>query len=199
MNRKSSDTALAVFFIIVGILVFHQTIFHIEGIENEDVYTSPAFFPQIMGGIILVLAVVLLIRTWVFTKSGSGGKSDNGSGETRETQKDASINSEQLADETVDETDTSLVTEGTDKASTTIRGKSIGVAAALIAYTVLLRYLGYLLLTPLLIASLLWIFEVRKVLTVVSYSIVATGVVYYIFYEVLDVVLPRGILLSLFL
>lgn len=57
-------------------------------------------------------------------------------------------------------------------------------------YIVLLPILGYLLMTPLLMASLLWLFRERRWLNVIAISVVFTALLYVIFNNLLKVYLP---------
>ena len=61
-----------------------------------------------------------------------------------------------------------------------------------LAYAVLLPAAGFLILTPLLIAGLLWTLQFRRVLPVVLVSVIGTAAIYGLFDILLLVRLPHG-------
>ena len=66
------------------------------------------------------------------------------------------------------------------------------LTAVCILYLVILPYIGYLLATPLLLASILVCVGSRKPKTVILVSIIATLVLFVLFYSILQVNLPLG-------
>lgn len=169
MKEKTNDTILGIFFVIIGLFVLYRVFFVFEEVSAKQFYRSPSFFPIIVGVTLLLLSTILLLKTWVFVKKNpSNGK---------------------------DSEEARLVETG--EIAPEAKRKSIGVIIAVIAYTALLRYGGFLLLTPPLVAVLLWLFEVKKIHTIIIFSIVVTGIVFYVFQHILDVILPRGVILRL--
>ena len=63
---------------------------------------------------------------------------------------------------------------------------------ASIIYINILPVIGYLLATPLLIASILWFVGTKKVKTIVLVSIIGTLVLFLLFYSLLQINLPLG-------
>ena len=69
---------------------------------------------------------------------------------------------------------------------------TVALTAISVAYILLLPVLGYLIATPLLIASILVTLGRRKPLPVILISVVATLVLFLLFYSLLRVNLPLG-------
>jgi len=67
------------------------------------------------------------------------------------------------------------------------------VSLVSIAYAALLESIGYIILTPVLIGSLLWIVKVRDLKKISTVSIVMTAILFTIFRFGLRVKLPLGI------
>lgn len=61
-----------------------------------------------------------------------------------------------------------------------------------LAYAILVNYVGFLILTPFLIASLLWTLHFRRKLRVLLISLIGTAAIYALFDIVLLVRLPHG-------
>ena len=66
------------------------------------------------------------------------------------------------------------------------------------AYIILLEHVGYLFMTPLLIIGLMAVANVRKLKTLLSVGIGATFVLFVLFFIVLKVQLPMGLLDDVF-
>ena len=66
------------------------------------------------------------------------------------------------------------------------------------AYIILLEHVGYLFMTPLLIIGLMAVANVRKLKTLLSVGIGATLVLFVLFFIVLKVQLPMGLLDDVF-
>jgi hypothetical protein len=169
MKEKTNDTILGIFFVLLGLFILYRVFFVFEKVSAKQFYRSPSFFPIVVGATLILLSTILLLRTRVSTKKNR-------------------INGTNPEEERLVET---------GKVAPEAKRKSIGVIVAVIAYTALLRYGGFLFLTPPLVAVLLWLFEVKKVYTIIIFSVVVTGVLFYVFQEVLDVILPRGVILRL--
>lgn len=67
-----------------------------------------------------------------------------------------------------------------------------------IIYIFVLPFLGYLILTPLLIASILWIVKERRVKSICITSIGVTIILFLIFFYGLQIKLPLGFMKALF-
>jgi len=63
-----------------------------------------------------------------------------------------------------------------------------------IAYAFLMDIIGYIILTPLLIGSLLWVVQVRDLKRIVRVSTLMTGILFIVFRFGLQVKLPLGLL-----
>jgi putative tricarboxylic transport membrane protein len=63
-------------------------------------------------------------------------------------------------------------------------------------YFVLLIYLGYVVATPIFLAAMMWMFNYRRIIQVVFWSLLITGVIYVCFAMLLQVPLPSGVFFS---
>jgi hypothetical protein len=70
--------------------------------------------------------------------------------------------------------------------------RAMGVWAVLFCYVLLLDAVGFLLLTPVLVAVLLWTMRVRRPLKLAVISILAVAAMYLLFVTLLGVRLPMG-------
>ncbi|MCW2700966.1 MAG: hypothetical protein JWQ45_2501 [Blastococcus sp.] len=70
--------------------------------------------------------------------------------------------------------------------------RAMSVWAALFVYVLLLRPLGFLILTPPLLAVLLWIMAVRRPVPLVAISALTVVALYLLFVTLLHVRLPMG-------
>jgi putative tricarboxylic transport membrane protein len=61
-------------------------------------------------------------------------------------------------------------------------------------YFVLLIYLGYVIATPIFLAAMMWMFNYRRLIHVVFWSLLITGLIYVCFALLLQVPLPDGVL-----
>ncbi len=80
-----------------------------------------------------------------------------------------------------------------------LMGNRVRVAttfAALVAYVYLLGIIGYLLLTPLALAFLMWYFGERRWFVIFSVVILTTTGLFYFFRYIMYIILPEGIFLS---
>lgn len=69
---------------------------------------------------------------------------------------------------------------------------TVALIAICLTYILLLPHLGYLVLTPLLIAGILLALGSRKVKSILLISVVSTVVLFLLFYSILKVNLPLG-------
>ncbi len=72
------------------------------------------------------------------------------------------------------------------------------IVAICLAYVYLLRILGYIILTPLLMLAILWVLKAREARRVLPLSLIMTVVLYGVFRFGLQVKLPMGFLQQLF-
>ncbi|KJS23631.1 MAG: hypothetical protein VR72_00535 [Clostridiaceae bacterium BRH_c20a] len=63
-----------------------------------------------------------------------------------------------------------------------------------VIYAMLLEFVGYLIMTPILMAALLWIVQIRKISKVIKISVTMTAILYTVFAFGLRVKLPLGFL-----
>lgn len=68
---------------------------------------------------------------------------------------------------------------------------SAAVVACCFLYYFLLRKIGFLLLTPLLLFAVMWIFQYKKILPAAVISIVTTVTIYLLFTKVFMIFLPE--------
>ena len=193
MKEKTNDAILGVFFIGIGILILYRVVFAFEGVSANQFYRSPAFFPIIVAATLITLSTVMIVRALRLTIRKNGNGKDWTSviigRKLRSVQgNETDHDGDHAADREVE----------TGKVAPKARNISIGVVIALVLYTLLVQYVGFLILTTVLIAVLLRLFDVRNVITIVVFSLFATGFTYYLFQVVLDVFLPRGYILRLF-
>ncbi len=76
------------------------------------------------------------------------------------------------------------------------RVRVVTTFAALVAYVYLLGMVGYLLLTPLALAFLMWYFGERRWFVIFSVVILTTTGLFYFFRYIMYIILPEGIFLS---
>lgn len=73
--------------------------------------------------------------------------------------------------------------------------KEVVIACVLIvAYGLLLKPVGYIVMTAILLISLLWLFHERKPLVMILTPVIVIALSYYLFHSLLRVPLPDGIL-----
>lgn len=63
-------------------------------------------------------------------------------------------------------------------------------------YFILLIYLGYVVATPIFLAAMMWMFNYRRIIQVVFWSLLITGIIYVCFAMLLQVPLPSGVFFS---
>ncbi|NIS71429.1 MAG: hypothetical protein GTO12_21580, partial [Proteobacteria bacterium] len=73
------------------------------------------------------------------------------------------------------------------------RTRVITAFAILVAYVYLLGIIGYLLLTPLALAFLMWYFGERRWFVILSVVILTTTGLFYFFRYIMYIILPEGI------
>ena len=66
------------------------------------------------------------------------------------------------------------------------------ILAAGLLYICFLKFLGYLIATPLILAFYLFYFGVRSWIKMIGVSVITTGVLYYFFGKVMHVLMPVG-------
>jgi len=70
-------------------------------------------------------------------------------------------------------------------------GRVLVMVLATFAYLQLMRYLGFLLITPFFLAATIYLYGYRKRKILIAVSIGVSAAVYFIFYSVFLVLLPR--------
>lgn len=71
------------------------------------------------------------------------------------------------------------------------------LAVLLVVYMLGLKYLGFLVITPIVLLVLSYMFTFGKPMALwkhLLYTVCVTGALYYVFVEILSVMLPRGVL-----
>lgn len=142
-------------------------------IEDEfsmgGTFASAAFYPQLIAGVMIFLAILLIITEL-------------------SRKKERSVPSPAKHDLE------GAITNGDDSRASL---KAFwGSAFFLIVYIFCLDKFGYLLTTPFLMAGLFWSLGIRSWKTIVLLSIVSSGGVYLFFSVGLDVLLPQGLYLQ---
>lgn len=64
MNRRTAETGFLTFLLAIGIFYLVESWGYLSSSEQEF-YINPGFFPAILGGLLLVLLVASLIKTWM--------------------------------------------------------------------------------------------------------------------------------------
>jgi hypothetical protein len=158
-------------FLALVSLVYHETwvTLEAEGAASGGAMDNAAMYPEWLAGALLVLCLIQAVRivTGVETRS--------------------------LDDADAAAVGPPMVPAALDAgAIRTYRLKALAAAVAVVAYLLLLKPLGYHIATPLLMAVLFYLLEVRNVLWLVGLAL-ATSIVAALFFEkLLNVVLPVG-------
>lgn len=87
-----------------------------------------------------------------------------------------------------------IVSEGKedDAAYPSRPGRSFAVIAAALAWVLLLRPVGFLLVTPILLGSVLWLMNERRWRRIVGFALGSTLIVWVLFALLLKITLPLG-------
>ncbi len=151
------------------IIYLTMTTFIEDEFSMGGTFASAAFYPQLIAGVMIFLAVLLIIIE-LFSKK------------ERSTPTPIKHDLE------------GSIKKG-DDAHTSHRA-FWGSAFILIVYIFCLDKFGYLLTTPFLMAGLFWSLNIRSWKTIILLSIVSSGGVYLFFSVGLDVLLPQGLYLQ---
>jgi hypothetical protein len=167
-------SAAAMFMMALFIFYVTKTRFVLEQAVGGGPFANSAFYPQVIAGVMIFLAVLLAASTLFKRKKPQAeekpaplpeGIEDPGSGEEIEV-------------EELQEKPTRL--------------KILAVAGILVVYTVLVDLFGYWLTTPVFMLVLFKVLDVKNWIAAVLLAVTSTAVIYGFFSEILDVVLPYG-------
>ena len=171
MVRRHINTILTdVLFLGVGVYVFYETAtrFVAAGAARGGALTNAAFYPRILAGLMLTLTLCNMAKhSYLILKE-------------KRTEK-----------KTTD-------SEGSTASSDAPKVKNLLLAFGCLAwfwlYICFLETLGYLIATPIMLLGLFAAMGVRKPLVNIAYTAGAVISMYIFFQEILDVVLPVGLL-----
>ena len=171
MVRKHIQTILTdLLFLGVAVYVFYETAtrFVAAGAARGGALTNSAFYPRILGGLMFVLAACNIAKHSYL------------------------IWQEQRSEKKI------IDSEGTAESSDTPKLKNLLLAFGCVTwfwlYICSLEELGYLIATPIMLAGILAALGVRKHWVNLAYTAGGTIGMYLFFQEMLDVVLPVGLL-----
>jgi putative tricarboxylic transport membrane protein len=147
---RYADAVSGIFFALLGIIVVLGTL-SFSSLPTADV--GPAFFPKIVGGLLVLLGLFLTIKSLLNNV------------DTRSIKQ--------------------LFPKGSIKAVITI--VIFGV------YLFLLKYVGFLISTPLFIISLSLFLKEKRIYLILITSLLVTAFLYFVFQKFLMIPLPGGI------
>lgn len=75
-----------------------------------------------------------------------------------------------------------------------ITGKEVKIVALMAVYLLLVMYLGFIPTSLVMMAVMLYVLDMRKMQTVLGFSVISTAVLYYAFKIILMIPLPEGLL-----
>jgi hypothetical protein len=137
-------------------------------------FANSAFYPQVIAGVMVFLAVLLVLSTLLKWKKPQAEEKPAPPLEGFEDSESA----KEIAVEELQEKPTRL--------------KILAVAGILVAYTVLVEFFGYWLTTPVFMLALFKVLDVKNWIAAVLLAVISTAVLFGFFSEILDVVLPYG-------
>ncbi len=163
--------------LVLALFVFYQTKtrFILEQAVGGGPFANSAFYPQVIAGVMIFLAVLLGISALLKKKS--------------EPQADETQGPLPEGIEVPNAGEEIEVEELQEKPSPV---RIVAAAALLVLYTALVDLFGYWLTTPVFMLVLLKVLDVKSWITAALLAVVSTVVLYGFFSEILDVVLPYG-------
>lgn len=171
MVRKHIHTILTdLLFLGIAVYVFFETgtRFVAAGAARGSALTNAAFYPRILAGLMLILALCNIAKhgflIWKKNRS--------------ETETDG----------------TKVIVESSDTPTIKNLLLAFGCLTWFWLYICFLETLGYLIATPIMLAGIFAAVGVRNPLVNLAYTAGATMSMYLFFQEMLDVVLPFGLL-----
>lgn len=172
MHSRHHNILSSAVFLGISAFVYYQTYtrFVVRQAVGGGPFANSAFFPRVVAGAMALLSLILLIKNLINPSEKDSEVIDQGITPPRPTD---------LAAESGELKKPSAV-------------QVVSVAALLLAYTVALPLFGYLVTTPLLMIGLFLLLGVRRPLTLILLTVGSAGMIYLLFSEVLNVILPRG-------
>ena len=173
-KKTVGDLVAAAFSVGAAFFIFYLTLtqFVIDKASGGGPFANSAFYPQVVAGVIIFLALLLTAYSLWHKK-----EKDEPSAEFEEVGIPA------------DQPGEAQSPKSQEKAP---RNLSILIALMLVLYTVLVDLFGYVVVTPFLMGFLFWVLKVRKPLSIILLSLASTWAMYFFFQELLDVILPPG-------
>lgn len=162
----------AIFCICLAIFIIYLTLtqFTIDEYSMGGTFASHSFYPQLIAGVMIFLSILLILTSLFGKKEQEDIDSKAKVGPTRvQAKKNQSPNEESFS-----------------------KPRLFGVALLLILYTVSLDLFGYILTSPIFMAALFILLQIRKWAMVALLAIVSSGLIYVLFSMVLEVVFPIG-------
>ncbi len=171
MDRKHIQTILTdLLFLGVAAYVFYETAtrFAAAGAAKGGALTNAAFYPRLLAGLMLVLALCNIAKqAFLSYKEHRPGSGSTGPDDTSDSREKPELRNVMLG---------------------------FGCLAWFWGYICILEFLGYLIATPIMLAGILAALGVRKPWANLAYAAGGTMGMYLFFQEMLDVVLPIGLL-----
>lgn len=172
-NKKNLISAGFMFLLALFVIYLTVTQFVTEQAVGGGPFANSAFYPQVIAGVVILLSVILAGSTLIKKRRASEQQPPVPEGGVSLPEADEEVAREELK----------------DKPS---KLKILLVAGVLVVYTVLVEILGYWLMTPIFMAALFRLLNVKSWIATILLAIATTAVLYLFFSEILDVVLPYG-------
>lgn len=166
-DKKSQDIATSVFCVFLGAMIIYltYTTFPQEGQAVGGLFASSRFYPQLVGGIMILLSIIMLVST-VFKKPvrKSTGNADD---QTKNPQ--------------------------AAQAGLKPIWRLFLFILILALYTALLETIGYFLLTPFMLLALFKLLNIKKWTSAIALALITSFTIGIFFTWLLQVVLPEGL------
>ena len=172
MDTRKQNIVSGIALLAISVFVYYQT--YTRFVTSQAVgggpFANSAFFPRVVAGVMAILALILLAKS--LFRIGDDKAQTIEQGITPSTRQEYL---EQEAD--------------IEKPS---RLQVLSVAGLLLLYTLLLPLLGYIVATPLFMAALFYMLRLRRPFPLAILSLGSVAVIYFLFAELLNVIMPRG-------
>ena len=171
-NKKNFISAGFTMLLALFVIYLTVTQFVTEQAVGGGPFANSAFYPQVVAGVVILLSVILAGSTLI-KKRRASEQQPTVPGGVSLPEADEEVAREELE----------------DKPS---KLKILLVAGVLVVYTVLVEILGYWLTTPIFMAVLFRLLNVKSWIATILLAIAISAVLYLFFSEILEVVLPYG-------
>ena len=170
-NKKNLISAGFMILLALFVIYLTMTQFVTEQAVGGGPFANSAFYPQVIAGVVILLSVFLAGSTLI--KKRRASKPPPVPEGVSLPEADEEVAREELKDKP------SML-------------KILLVAGELVVYTVLVEILGYWLTTPIFMAVLFRLLNVKSWIGTILLAIATSAVLYLFFSEILEVVLPYG-------